>query len=213
MSDHSKDLTPAGTGGSGTVEEPIPNPGLHEHQPRPTDVDERSERRAERQVAALFGLATLCSLLFVVAYFSFEVGEDTDLIGTYGASHLTLGLTLGLALLLIGIGAIQWARKLMSDVEIVEPRHPIPSSQEDRTEWVTSLTQGINDSTIGRRSCASRPASDTSQSPFSALPRQEISADLSPSPRTHRILVFECAAELRSAACRTRRSRRPGRRR
>ncbi|HEX4901680.1 MAG TPA: Rieske 2Fe-2S domain-containing protein [Acidimicrobiales bacterium] len=152
MSDHSKDLTPVGTGGSGVVEEPIPNPGLHEHQPRPTDVDERAERRAERQVAALFGLATLCSLLFVVAYLSFDVGEDTDLVGTYGASHLALGLTLGLALLLIGIGAIQWSRKLMSDVEIVEPRHPIASSQDDRQEWVASLTQGINDSTIARRS-------------------------------------------------------------
>ena len=148
MSDHSKDLTPAGDSGA---EEPIPNPGMHEHHPRPTDVEEKAERRAERQVAAFFGLATLCSLLFVVAYFAFDIGEDPDLIGTYGASHLTLGLTLGLALLFIGIGAIQWARKLMSDVEIVEPRHPIASSKEDRQAWVTDLTLGVNDSSIGRR--------------------------------------------------------------
>jgi ubiquinol-cytochrome c reductase iron-sulfur subunit len=148
VSDHSKDLTPAGDSGA---EEPIPNPGMHEHHPRPTDVEEKAERRAERQVAAFFGLATLCSLLFVVAYFAFDIGEDPDLIGTYGASHLTLGLTLGLALLFIGIGAIQWARKLMSDVEIVEPRHPIPSSKEDRQAWVTDLTLGVNDSSIGRR--------------------------------------------------------------
>ena len=43
-------------------------------------------------------------------------------------------MTLGLALLLIGIGAIQWARKLMSDAEIVEMRHPARSSDEDREE-------------------------------------------------------------------------------
>ena len=39
------------------VEEPIPDPGLPAHQWRPTDVDPKAERRAERQVAGLFGLA------------------------------------------------------------------------------------------------------------------------------------------------------------
>ena len=43
---------------------------------------------------------------------------------------MALGGFLGLALLFIGIGAIQWARKLMSDVEIVEMRHPSVSSDE-----------------------------------------------------------------------------------
>ena len=37
-----------------------------------------------------------------------------------------LGLTLGLALLFIGIGIIQWARKLMADHEIVECATPPP---------------------------------------------------------------------------------------
>ena len=39
-----------------------------------------------------------------------------------------------MALLLIGVAAIQWARKLMSDVEIVEMRHPASSSDEDRED-------------------------------------------------------------------------------
>jgi ubiquinol-cytochrome c reductase iron-sulfur subunit len=147
VSDH-KDIVPA----DGHPDEPIPNPGLHEHQPRPTDVDEAAAKRAERQVATFFGLATLCSLLFVVAYFAFSIGENgTDTFLGYGTSHITLGLTLGLALLFIGIGAIQWARKLMSDVEISEDRHPIASSQADREESLSSLYQGIGDSAIGRR--------------------------------------------------------------
>ena len=128
--------------------DPIDNPGLPEHHPRPTDVDEHSEKRAERQVAALFGLATICSLLFCVAYFTVDF-EDSFL--GVGAQNLALGVALGLALLLIGIGAIQWARKLMSDHEIVEMRHAVSSTDEDRSVAVAALNQGVADSGIGRR--------------------------------------------------------------
>ena len=131
--------------------DPIDNPGLPAHQPRPTDVDEAAEKRAERQVATMFGLAALMSILFVVAYFTFEVGEDPDLFLGLGASNLTLGLTLGLALMLIGVGAIQWARKLMSDVEIVEYRHSASSTDDDRQAAVAALRQGVEDSGIARR--------------------------------------------------------------
>jgi ubiquinol-cytochrome c reductase iron-sulfur subunit len=131
--------------------DPIDNPGLPAHIPRPTDVDEAAEKRAERQVATMFGLAALMSILFVVAYFAFEVGEDPDLFLGLGASNLALGLTLGLALLLIGVGAIQWARKLMSDVEIVEYRHSASSTDEDRQAAVAALRQGVEDSGIARR--------------------------------------------------------------
>ncbi len=131
--------------------EPIDNPGLPAHHWRPTDVDPAAEKRAERQVATLFGIASLMSILFVVAYFAFEVGEDPDTFLGLGASTLFLGLTLGTALLLIGIGAIQWARKLMSDVEMVEHRHPAASSDEDRASAVAALRQGADDSGIARR--------------------------------------------------------------
>jgi ubiquinol-cytochrome c reductase iron-sulfur subunit len=68
-----------------------------------------------------------------------------------GAQNLGLGLALGLSLLMIGIGAIQWARKLMSDHEIVEMRHPVASSVTDRREALAALSQGAVDSGLGRR--------------------------------------------------------------
>jgi ubiquinol-cytochrome c reductase iron-sulfur subunit len=129
-------------------DEPIKNPGLPAHTWRPTDVDPALEKRAERQIAALFGLSAVCGVLFVVAYFA--VGENETVIGL-GAQTVALGSALGGALLLIGIGIIQWARKLMADHEIVEMRHPARSSDEDREATVAQLTQGAEESGIARR--------------------------------------------------------------
>jgi ubiquinol-cytochrome c reductase iron-sulfur subunit len=139
---------------AGTVEpvgDPIADPGLPEHEPRPTDVDKRAERRAERQVAGLFGVSSIFVILFVISYFTFHIGNKPTIIAGYGASNVALGVTLGLALLCIGVAAIQWARKLMSDVEIVEMRHPAASSDEDREQALAALHAGVEDSGIARR--------------------------------------------------------------
>jgi ubiquinol-cytochrome c reductase iron-sulfur subunit len=133
------------------VADPIADPGLPAHQPRPTDVDERAEKRAERQVATLFGLSAVCAVLFVVSYFVFEIGEVTTTIAGLGASTVALGLCLAGSLLFIGIGAIQWARKLMSDHEIVEMRHPAASSDADRAVTVEAFNTGLDESGIARR--------------------------------------------------------------
>ena len=106
------------------MEEPIANPGLPAHQWRPTDVDDGAAKRAERQVAGFFVLSMVCTILFIVAYFTLEIGDNFDTFIGLGASTVALGLSLGGALLFIGIGVIQWARKLMSDHEISEQRHP-----------------------------------------------------------------------------------------
>jgi ubiquinol-cytochrome c reductase iron-sulfur subunit len=131
--------------------EPVADPGLPAHEPRPTDTDAVSEKRAERQVATMFGLSTIFTLLFCVSYFVFAIGDEPDVFLGLGASNVALGVCLGLALLFIGIGTIQWARKLMSDHEIIEYRHPVASSAEDREETLKALTTGAEESGIARR--------------------------------------------------------------
>ena len=128
--------------------EPFANPGLPEHRPRPTDVDPALERRAERQVAGMFTAAALLAFLFCVAYFAIP---RESIVMDVSASNLALGLTLGMAMMLIGIGAIQWARKLMGDHEIIEYRHSAPSSAADREEMIGAFKQGAEESGFGRR--------------------------------------------------------------
>lgn len=143
MTDHSDNLpVPA---------EPIADPGLPVHHPRPTDVDPKAARRAERQVATFFVLSMVMAVLFVVAYFTLEIKDSHDTFLGMGASNVALGTTLGLALLLIGIGVIQWARKLMGDHEISELRHPAASSAEDRETTLAALKLGGEESGLGRR--------------------------------------------------------------
>ncbi len=132
-------------------EGPLADPGLPEHLPRPTDVDPKLEKRAERQIVAMFSLAGVFSILFCVAYFAIDNGVDGDTIFGYGASNLALGLTMGLALVLLGAGAIQWARKLMADQEIIEYRHPTASAPEDRAESLAAFEVGVEESGFGRR--------------------------------------------------------------
>jgi ubiquinol-cytochrome c reductase iron-sulfur subunit len=131
--------------------EPIPDPGLPPHTWRPTDVDKKAEKRAERQIAAMFVGAMISSVLFVVAYFTLEVGDNWDTFAGMGASTVALGVTLGVALLLIGIGIIHLARKLMGDHEIIEMRHAVSSSAADRDAAVEDIMTGIDESGIGRR--------------------------------------------------------------
>lgn len=128
--------------------EPIENPGLPAHLPRPTDVDPKLERRAELQVAGMFSVAAVLALAFCVFYFT--IGEEQTFLG-WSALNFALGMTLAGSLLLIGIGAIQWAKKLMGDHEIIEMRHTAVSSDEDRSETLQALNAGIEESGFARR--------------------------------------------------------------
>ena len=67
-------------------EEPLANPGLAPHTWRPTDLDESAAKRAERQVAGFFVLSMVCTVLFIVAYFTLEIGDNFDTFIGLGAS-------------------------------------------------------------------------------------------------------------------------------
>ena len=66
--------------------------------------------------------------------------------GETSASNIALGLTFGLGVLFIGTAAIQWARKLMSDVEVVQERHAMASSPEESAEAAAGYERGRDES-------------------------------------------------------------------
>jgi ubiquinol-cytochrome c reductase iron-sulfur subunit len=160
---------------------PIPNPGLEEHLPRLTDVDEKAADHATRQIATFFGLVPLLSIGFVVIYFAVPGSVYFDF-GPLRANarNLGLGLTFGLALLFIGIGAVQWARKLMDDDEKVDYRHPAASSEDDRTYMLTELDKVVDESKLTRRKVIGRSLIGALATIF--LPMLVGLADLGPWP-------------------------------
>jgi ubiquinol-cytochrome c reductase iron-sulfur subunit len=126
---------------------------LGHHELRRTDTDPRAARRAERQVALMFGLSALMTILFIAAFVSIGKRDYVTIpvIGSIGLLNAALGLTLGLSLFLIGAGAIHWARKLMSDEEIVDQRHPFSSDEETRAAVVEKFNEGAEESGVMKR--------------------------------------------------------------
>lgn len=142
----------AGTGAShGNLPERFDNPGLPQHHHRMADTDPKAARTAERQVATLFVLSMVGTIIFIAAYFAIPLDSETDRIGQVQLSNLLLGGGLGLALFCIGIGAVHWAKTLMPDEEVVEDRHSVRGTEEERTQAVGILQQGSAESGIGRR--------------------------------------------------------------
>jgi hypothetical protein len=109
---------------------------MEPHVPRKADIDPKAARRAERQVATMFSLSSLLIIVFVVAFV--KIPSTTlitiPIIGVVNANHIAIGFTFGLSILLIGIGAIHWAKKLMPDEEVIQARHALTSPDEERKE-------------------------------------------------------------------------------
>ncbi|GGZ69830.1 Rieske 2Fe-2S domain-containing protein [Streptomyces echinoruber] len=132
---------------------PFADPGLPPHEHRRQDVDERAAKRSERVVALLFTVSMLATIAFIAAYVTIPVDKAIYVfpLGHISALNFALGLTLGTALFTIGAGAVHWARTLMSDVELVDERHPIEASPETRAKVHADFQQGAKDSQLGRR--------------------------------------------------------------
>jgi ubiquinol-cytochrome c reductase iron-sulfur subunit len=135
------------------IPERFTNPGLLPHVHRLADRDELAARRAERQVATLFGISMVATVIFLVAYFAIDQNTYQFIpgIGQANLSNVVLGVSLGLSLLCIGLGAVHWAKTLMPDTEVVEDRHPQRSSHEARDRAVTTLMVGGDASQLARR--------------------------------------------------------------
>jgi ubiquinol-cytochrome c reductase iron-sulfur subunit len=122
------------------------------HVLRAADTDPKAARRAERQVASMFLLSMLFVVLFVVAYVGIDKTTSVyiPVLGLVGASNAALGFTFGAAVFLIGAGAIQWAKKLMSDVEVVQQRHDQVSPAADTEEAAANYVRGRDESGFAR---------------------------------------------------------------
>ncbi len=128
--------------------EKFPNPGFGPHRPRRADVDPSADKRAERQVVALFTLSILGTVGFITAYFALPPGET---VASMRTSNLALGLGLAFAMLGIGLAAVHWAKSLMNDHEKAEDRHAQRTPDDARAAAVAALQDGARDSAIGRR--------------------------------------------------------------
>ena len=139
--------------GSGGLPERFEDPGLPAHVHRLADDDDAAGRRAERQVAAMFGISMLATLAFIVAYFAIDYTADVFVpgIGSVNLLHLALGVTMGISLLGIGAGAVPWAKVIMPDTEIVEERHLQRSSPENRKKAADLILGGGEVAQLGRR--------------------------------------------------------------
>ncbi len=135
-----QDLTPAAGGGevAGSDTQQALRPGEWpradvEHHLRRTDTDPRAHARAVRQVAIMFMLSVVMVILFIVAFIAIPRDAVITLpyIGAISALNAALGVTFGLAIFLIGAGAIHWAKKLMNDVEVVQERHDMKTDDDD----------------------------------------------------------------------------------
>ncbi|MEU8133405.1 cytochrome bc1 complex Rieske iron-sulfur subunit [Streptodolium elevatio] len=133
--------------------DPFADPGLPEHEPRRTDIDEKAAKRAERQVSLLFVISMLATVGFIASYVTIDKDKIVDIFffGKIGALNMALGCTLGVALFCIGAGAVHWARTLMTDEEIVQERHELVSDPDVREAAIREFQQGAADSGIGRR--------------------------------------------------------------
>lgn len=134
--------------------EAIKDPGLPAHVHRKADHDPAAAKRAERQVATMFGISALGTILLIVSYIF--VPQDLfifiPVMGDQNAHQLGLGIGMAISLFFIGLGAIHWAKTLMPDTEVVAERHEFRSPDSDRKEFVEAVKAGAGAAGLGRRS-------------------------------------------------------------
>jgi len=129
--------------------EKFQDPGLPPHRLRLADTDPQAAKRAERQVAILFGISVIGTVIFLVAYFAIDLGKDSS-IATIRTQNLLLGVGTAFAMLGIGTGIVHWAKALMPDHEVSEERHAI-RHEEDRKAAVRIVDDIIEETGIKRR--------------------------------------------------------------
>src|SRR5215469_12892488 len=160
-------------------------------------------KTAEKVIAAFFILSMLASIGFIAAYVGLEVHSvDATL-----RSNLALGLSMSLAFLAVGAGVVIWVRYIMPNVEQVEERHTLASSEPEREAFAKTFTDGAEASGVVKRPLLRRTLIAASV-PLAVAPLVVL-RDLGPLPGTSlrhtvwrrgmRIVVYGPNTPLRAA--------------
>ncbi len=114
----------------------------------------KAEKRAERQVAAwllLGGLSGL-ALLLVFLFWPWEYKPfESEGEFIYSLATPLYGLTFGLSILAIGIGAVLFQKKFIPEEISIQDRHDGASPEVHRATVAANLTDALEGSTLKRR--------------------------------------------------------------
>jgi ubiquinol-cytochrome c reductase iron-sulfur subunit len=119
----------------------------------------KAEKRAERSVAFWFALAGVSAVAFIAIYLFWPweyAGAGEENYSAYSLYTPLIGLTMGLAILGLGVGAVQFTKKFIPEELSVQDRHDGGSSETDRRTIVAELGDSFDTSTLGRRKLIKR---------------------------------------------------------
>lgn len=114
----------------------------------------KAEKRSERLVAywLLFGGLSGLALLVIFLFWPWEYkGGDTEGHFWYDLATPLYGLTFGLSILSIGIGAVLYQKKFIPEEISIQDRHDGSSPEIHRKTIAANLTASLEDSTLKRR--------------------------------------------------------------
>ncbi|PVZ08965.1 ubiquinol-cytochrome c reductase iron-sulfur subunit [Actinomycetospora cinnamomea] len=114
----------------------------------------RAEKRAERQVAGWFILATLSGIAFLVAFIAWPweyVAPFEEGAFWYTLYTPVIGFTFGFAVFALGMGVIAYSKKLLPEDLTIQQRHDGRSPEVDRRTAAARLVQTGQRSGLTRR--------------------------------------------------------------
>ncbi|HME50240.1 ubiquinol-cytochrome c reductase iron-sulfur subunit [Mycobacterium sp.] len=123
-------------------------------EPRWPAPQTRAEKRAERGAAfwlLLAGFSGL-ALLVIFLFWPWEYkpkGEPGNFL--YTLATPLYGVTFGLSILAIGIGAVLFQKRFIPEEIAIQDRHDGPSSEQDRKTILAELEDALDTSTLPRR--------------------------------------------------------------